>query len=74
MDNMTGSDRDYRESIVNAIHLSIQIVDEHFGKIENIRKVYSDREEVEFQKNLKMRTYEIILKELLKQNSKLKTK
>jgi hypothetical protein len=63
---MIGSERDYRESIVNAIRISTQIVDEHFGKIENIRKVYSDREEVEFQKNLKMRTYEIVLKEILR--------
>jgi hypothetical protein len=47
--------------------LSTQIVDEHFGKIEDIRTEHHDREEVEFQKNLKLLTYEIILKELLRQ-------
>jgi hypothetical protein len=63
---MIESNKQYKELFEDAIHLSSQIVDEHFGKIEDIRKENQDREEVEFKKNLKMLTYEIILKKLLR--------
>ena len=63
---MIESSKDYRKLIEDAIHLSSQIVDELFGKIEDIRTEYHDREKVELQEDLKLLTYEIILKELLR--------
>jgi hypothetical protein len=58
--------KDNKDLLKEAIQLSIQVVDEQFGRIEDIRKKYSDREEVEFQKNMKLLTYEVILGELVK--------
>jgi hypothetical protein len=57
-----------KESIENSIHLASMIVDEHFGKITDIRDEHQDREEVEFIKEMKIRTYEILLKELIRNN------
>jgi hypothetical protein len=42
------------------------VVDEHFGKIVDIRDEHQDREEVEYVKDMKILTYETVLKELIK--------
>lgn len=60
------SSKDTREKMEDAIHLAAQIVNDHFGSIPEIREEHQDREEVEYQKDLKRITYEIILKKLIK--------
>ena len=60
------SNIEINEKIEEAIHLASQIVDDHFGSIKDIREEHQDREEVEFQKDLKRLTYEIILRELIR--------
>ena len=55
-----------RELFEDCIHLASRVVDEHFGKIVDIRDEHQDREEVEYVKDMKILTYETVLKELIK--------
>jgi hypothetical protein len=57
-----------KESIEDALHLTGEILDEHFGNIPDIRKEHEDREEVDHIIVLKTIAYEIILKRLLELN------
>jgi hypothetical protein len=57
-----------REGLEDALHLTNEILDEHFGNISEIRKEHEDREEVDYIIGLKTIAYEIILKKLIDLN------
>ncbi len=48
------------------MHLASEIIDEHFGSIEDIRGAQQDREEVEYMTQMKMVSYEIVLREIIR--------
>jgi hypothetical protein len=57
-----------RARIEDSLHLTTDILDDHFGSMEDIRASYSDREEVDYLIDLKTKSYEIILKKLIDLN------
>jgi hypothetical protein len=59
------SDIDLREILEDSLHLSSEIIEEHFGSIEDIRSAQQDREEVEYVTEMKMVSYQIILREVI---------
>jgi hypothetical protein len=61
------SDIELRELLEDSLHLATEIVDEHFGSIEDIRGAQGDREEVEYTAQMKMASYEILLREIIRQ-------
>lgn len=60
------SSEELRELFEDCIHLSSRVVDDHFGKMADIREENQDREEVEYVKDMKILTYETMLKELIR--------
>ena len=60
------SDIDLKEILEDSLHLAAEVIDEHFGSIEDIRVAQQDREEVEYMTQMKMTSYEIVLKEIIK--------
>lgn len=65
---MTVEEDRIREGIEDALHLTKEILDEHFGNIPDIRKEHEDREEVDHIIGLKTIAYEIVLKKLIELN------
>ena len=59
------SDIDLREILEDSLHLATEIIDEHFGTIEDIRAAQQDREEVEYATEMKMVSYQIVLREVI---------
>ncbi|MBD3171667.1 hypothetical protein GF326_04285 [Candidatus Bathyarchaeota archaeon] len=55
-----------RELIASSIHLADGVVNDHFGRVEDIRNRFEDREEVEYTMEMKIRSYETVLKELMR--------
>ena len=60
------SDIDLKEILEDSLHLAAEVIDEHFGSIGDIRVAQQDREEVEYMTQMKMTSYEIVLKEIIK--------
>jgi uncharacterized protein YgfB (UPF0149 family) len=60
------SSDELKEILEDSIHLAAMVVDEHFGSMEDIREENQDREEVEYVKEMKIRTYDTLLRELIK--------
>ena len=60
------SSEEIRELFEDCIHLASRVADDHFGKIADIREENQDREEVEYVKDMKILTYETLLKELVR--------
>ncbi len=60
------SDIDLKEILEDCLHLASEVIDEHFGSIEDIRVAQQDREEVEYMTQMKMVSYEIVLREIIK--------
>jgi len=60
------SSDEIKKILEDSIHLAATVVDEHFGNMEDIREEHQDREEVEYVKEMKIRTYETLLQELVK--------
>ncbi len=60
------SNDDLKKILEDSIHLATTVVEEHFGDIEEIREENQDREDVEYVKEMKIRTYETLLQELIK--------
>jgi hypothetical protein len=61
---------DLKRKIEDSLHLTIAIIDEHFGSIEEIREKRIDGEEANYLLSLKTKSYEVILKKLLDINLK----
>ncbi len=62
------SSDELKEILEDSIHLAATVVNEHFGSMEDIREENQDREEVEYVKEMKIRTYDTLLQELIKWN------
>ncbi|MBD3207659.1 hypothetical protein GF319_15120 [Candidatus Bathyarchaeota archaeon] len=59
------SNEEIKSIIEDCLHLANEVLEEHFGSIEDIREVHEDREEVNYRIDLKTKSHEIILKKLL---------
>jgi len=60
------SNIELKEVLEDSLHLASEIIDEHFGSIEDIRGAQQDREEVEYMTQMKMVSYEIVLREIIR--------
>ncbi len=65
------SDVDLSEVIEDCLHLATEVIEEHFGSMEDIRAAQQDREEVEYVKDVKIVSYEVILRELMRYKLRL---
>jgi len=61
---MTGDE--LRELIESSINLADGVVNDHFGRVEDIRNRFEDREEVEYTMEMKISSYETVLRELMR--------
>jgi hypothetical protein len=64
MINMS-SNEEIKLKIEDSLHLANEILEEHFGSIEEIREENEDREEVNYLIDLKTKSHELILRKLL---------
>jgi len=60
------SSDELKKILEDSIHLAATVVEEHFGSMEDIREEHQDREEVEYVKEMKIRTYDTLLQRLIK--------
>jgi len=59
------SNEDIKLKIEDSLHLTNEILEEHFGSLEEIREEHEDREEVNYLIDLKTKSHELILRKLL---------
>jgi hypothetical protein len=59
------SNEEIKLKIEDSLHLANEILEEHFGSIEEIREENEDREEVNYLIDLKTKSHELILRKLL---------
>ena len=59
------SNEDIKLKIEDSLHLTNEVLNEHFGSIEKIREEHEDREEVNYLIELKTKSHELILRKLL---------
>jgi len=60
------SSDELKKILEDSIHLAATVVNEHFGNMEDIREEHQDREEAEYVKEMKIRTYDTLLQGLIK--------
>jgi hypothetical protein len=59
------SNEEIKLKIEDSLHLANEILEEHFGSIEEIREEHEDREEVNYLIDMKTKSHELILRKLL---------